>query len=171
MVYNSQLTILLNTTLPHQINILGYVLGMEAIGAIIAGIVLSRYKNISNYVTCFLVGFFLISIGTCGLSLYKTTWPLVLLFIAPMIRGIGSSIAGIPCSYLIRKESPEQYIGCISGINLTIQNVALAFGTLLSGVLVLTFGVKEVYIGLSLIMLLLALSMTPFIKKYKLRGN
>lgn len=171
MVYNSQLVVLLKYLLPQNVNILGYLLGVEAIGAVFAGTILSRSKSISNYASYFLAAFLLISIGTFGLSFYQISWPIIFLYIAPLIRGIGSGIGMVTYSYLIRKESPAQQIGCISGISSAMQSFALAIGTLLSGILVIQFGMREVYFGLALTMFVLSLSMLLLIKQLSPKVN
>lgn len=167
MIYNSQLVVLLKYLLPQHVNILGYLLGAEALGAVFAGTILSRRKNISSYASYFFVAFLLIGIGTFGLSFYQVSWSIIFLYIAPVIRGIGSGIGMVTYSYLIRKESQEHRIGCITGISSAMQNLALATGTLLSGILVIQFGMREVYVGLSVVMFLLALSMLPLFKNNK----
>jgi MFS family permease len=156
MIYNSQLAILLQHILPQEPHILGYVIGIEALGAVLAGLLLSRYRDITNYLRYFALAFFLISIGNLGIACYQAEWPKFILFTAPFIRGIGGGIAGVTYSYLIRKQSPENQIGCIYGISSAVQNLALAIGTLLSGILILVFGMREVYFGLSAMMLILA---------------
>jgi len=171
MVYNSQLVVLLKYLLPQNINILGYLLGAEALGAVFAGTILSRRKNIFSYAGYFSVAFLLISVGTLGLSFYQVAWPIIFLYIAPLVRGIGSGIGMVTYSYLIRKESPEQQIGCISGISSATQNLALATGTLLSGVLVLQLGIREVYFGIAFAMFLLSLSMLMLLKQLISKTN
>jgi MFS family permease len=171
MVYNSQLVVLLKYLLPQNVSILGYLLGAEALGAVFAGTILSRRKNISNYASYFFVAFLLISVGTIGLSFYQASWPIIFLYISPLIRGIGSGIGMVTYSYLIRKESPEQQIGCITGISSAVQNLALATGTLLSGVLVIQLGIREVYFGLALAMFLLSVSMLLLRKQLILKTH
>jgi hypothetical protein len=46
----------------------------------------------------------------------------------------------------------------VYGHNSALQNAALAFGTIVSGFLVIQFGVREVYVGLAVVMFLLAVT-------------
>ena len=48
-------------------------------------------------------------------------------------------------------------MGCVYGISSAAQNLAMGVGTLLSGVLVIYLGAREVFIGVAGIMLLLAI--------------
>lgn len=156
--YNSQLALLLKHILPQKINVLGYMLGFEALGAIASAMLLSRWKAIQNYGLYFFFAFCFIAAGTYGISIYQASWPIVFLFLAPLIRGIGSGIGSVTYSYLFRKESPPSQIGRITGMGSAMQNLASAIGTLLSGVFVIAFGSREVYSGIAIAMFLLAIS-------------
>lgn len=165
--YNSQLALLLKHVLPQKVNGLGYMLGFEAFGAIVAAMLLSRRKNIQNYGLYFFCAFCFIAVGTYGISIYQASWPIVFLLLAPFVRGIGSGIGGVIYSYLLRKESPAPQIGRMTGTASAIQNLASAIGTLLSGFLVLAFGSREVYSGLAIAMFLLAMSAIFLLRKLK----
>jgi MFS transporter, DHA3 family, macrolide efflux protein len=165
MIYNSQLAIFLQHVLPQKANMLGYVIGLEGCGAVIAGTILSRHKDIVSYAPYFFVAFFLVGFGTLGIAYYQATWSQLFLFALAFIRGIGGGIGGVVSGYLIRKESYEKQIGCVYGISSATQNLALAIGTLLSGVLVLQFGTHEAYIGLAAVMFLLAFGTLFLLRK------
>jgi len=144
--------------LPNKPNVIGYVLGLDGLGAVIAGTILSRRGDIKHYGRYFVLGFFLLGIGTLGIALYQITWPLFFFYISPFILGIGSGINMIIYGYIIKKESLEHQVGCVYGINSALQNAALAVGTILGGFLVIWFGTREVYVGLAIMMLVLAVA-------------
>jgi len=167
MVYNSQLAIFLKHILPLKTNVLGYMIGLEGIGAVLAGVLLSRRKEITNYFPYFSSAFLLIGIGTLGIAYYQASWPLFFLYVSPFIRGIGGGLGGVVYSYLLRKESPDKQIGCIVGISSATQSLSMAIGTLLSGFLIMQFGTHEAYLGLSVIMFVLAVSALFLLRKTK----
>jgi predicted MFS family arabinose efflux permease len=158
IVFLSQLTIFLKHILPGEPRVLGYVLGLEGLGAVLTGAILSRYKSISNCSYYFFAAFCLIGLGTLGIGCYQTSWLRLFLYISPFVLGLGSGIGMVVQGYLIRKESPEKQLGCVFGISSATQNISLAAGTLLGGLLVMQFGTREVYIGLAATMLLLGIS-------------
>lgn len=49
---------------------------------------------------------------------------------------------------------------------MALQNTALAIGTILGGLLVIQFGAREVYVGLAVVMFMLAMA-TRFLLKSK----
>ncbi len=52
----------------------------------------------------------------------------------------------------------EQQIGYVYGISSAPQNTALAIGTILGGFLIIQFGAREVYVGLAVMMFILAIA-------------
>ena len=64
--------------------------------------------------------------------------------------------------YILKKETPKEKMGCVSGIASALQNIALTLGTLSSGFLVVQFGIQEVYLGLAGVMLMLAVGLVLF---------
>ena len=157
MMRNSQLAIFLNHLFPHKPNILGYVLGLDGLGAVIAGTLLSRKQDIEQYGRYFVMGFFLVGLGTLGIAVYQLNWPVLFFYISPFVLGLGTGINLVVYGYLLKKESLDHQIGCVYGISTALQNAALGIGASLSGVFVVIFGVREVYLGLALILLLLAM--------------
>lgn len=157
MVRNAQIAIFLKHLLPTEPHALGYILGLEGLGSVVAGIILSRRKKITSYAAYFFSAFLLIGLGVLGIACYQSSWPQVFLYTAPFVLGIGSGLGAVTYGYLIRTETPEKRMGCVWGINSAVQNLAMVVGTLLSGVLVIQFGVREVFIGLALLLFVLAL--------------
>lgn len=164
MVRNSQLAIFLKHVLPFEPHALGYVLGLDGFGAVLAGTILSHRKSMTNFSIYFFSAFFLIAVGTLGIACYQAEWSQIFLYLAAFILGIGSGIGMIIYGYLLKKESPEKQIGFVYGASSAVQNLALAVGTLLSGFLVVQFGVREVYIALAFIMFFLAISVLVLLK-------
>jgi len=158
MVRNSQIAIFLYHLLPKEPHVLGYVLGLDGLGAVITGSLLSHKGDIEHYALYFIVGFFLIGIGTLGIAIYQTHWPRFLFYISPLFLGFGVGINSVIYGYLLKKETAENQIGCVYGISSALQNSALAFGTIISGFLVLQFGVREVFIGLALTLFILSIT-------------
>ncbi|MGD9108255.1 MAG: MFS transporter [Gammaproteobacteria bacterium] len=166
MIRMSQLAIFINHLLPNNTRALGYVIGLDGLGAVIAGTILSKKGDIRNYHFCFVAGFLLLGVGTLGIAIYQISWPLILFYLPPFVLGLGSGICMVVYGFFVKKESLEHQVGCVSGIGSALQNTALAFGTILGGLLIIQFGVREVYIGLSVAMFILATA-TIFLLKSK----
>lgn len=157
LVRQAQLAIFLKHLLPEKKDALGIFMGLDGLGAVLTSILLSRKKEIATHGFYFLLGFLLLGIGTLGVSIYHSIWPEYILYLFAIVIGLGSGVLLVNYSYIVKKETPNTQMGRVSGTISAIQNAALTLGTLSSGFLVLQFGVREVYIGLAIIMFLLAI--------------
>lgn len=166
MIRMSQFAIFINHLLPNNTRALGYVIGLEGLGAVIAGTILSNRGSIKNYCMYFIVGFLFLGVGTLGIAVYQVAWPLALFYISPLVLGFGSGICMVTYGFIIQKESLQHQVGCVSGIGSALQNTALAIGTILGGLLIIQFGAREVYVGLAVVMFILATA-TIFLLKSK----
>lgn len=117
---------------------------------------MSRKTEINNHAFYFFIGFLLLGLGILGVGVYHSNWPHYLLYIFAILIGSGTGIQLVNYSYIVKKETPNDQIGCVTGMTTALQNTALTIGTISSGFLVLQFGIREVYLGLSIIMLILA---------------
>lgn len=158
MMRNSQLAVFLNQILPKETNILGYIIGLDALGAVMMGAILSRRGNVENYHRYFAVGFFLLGLGVMGIAIYQTSWPIIFLYASVFILGMGSAISSVMYGYILKKETMAHQVGCVAGISGALQNIGLAVGAISSGFLVTWLGTRMVYIGLALVFLMLSLS-------------
>ncbi|MCP4473525.1 MAG: MFS transporter [Gammaproteobacteria bacterium] len=161
----AQLAIFLKYLLPHKQNALGLFMGLDGLGAVTSSIFISRKKNIANHHLYFFLGFLLLASGILGVGLYQASWPHYILYLFAIVIGLGTGIQLVNYSYILKKETPKQQIGRVSGIATALQSCALTLGTLSSGFLVLWFGIREVYLGLAVVMLILAISSLVFIHK------
>lgn len=156
LVRQTQLAIFLAHLFPHKPNTLGVFMGFDGFGAVVSSAILSRKAILRCHGFYFFSGFILLGLGILGLSMYQLNWPFYLLYSLAIIIGLGTGILLVNYSYIIKKETPMDKIGCVSGITSALQNFALTIGTASSGFLVLQFGIHEVYFGLSIIMFILA---------------
>ncbi len=151
------LALYLQQILPQQPTALGLFMGLDGLGAVMTSIFLSRRKEITHYGFYFFAGFLLLGFGILGVGIYHTTWSVLLLYGFAVIIGLGTGVLLVTYGYLIKKETPKEQMGRVSGASATLQNCALATGTLLSGFFVLHIGLREMYLATAAIMGILAL--------------
>ena len=161
----AQMALLLQQLLPNTKGALGIFMGFDGLGAVISSILLSRRAKIKHYGAYCLIGFLLLALGIFGVGIYQARGPHRLLYLSAVIIGLGSGIQLVTFGYLIKKETPPEHIGRVSGTQLSLQNAALAVGTLSSGFLVLHMGIHNLYYSLSVIMGLLAIASFIFLNK------
>jgi MFS family permease len=171
LVRQTQLAIFLKHLLPHHPNALGIFMGIDGFGAVITSMLLSRKKAIQRHDAYFSLGFLLLGLGILGLSIYQATWPHYLLYLLALIIGLGTGIQLVNYSYIIKKATPNEHMGRVSGAASALQNAALTMGTLSSGFLVLQFGIREVYLGLAAMMLILSICSVIFMRQYIMKVN
>lgn len=165
LVRQAQLAIYLKHLIPNKQDVLGIFMGVDGLGAVVTSSLLSRQFSIKNHALYFFLGFLLLGLGILGLGVFQPGWPYYLVYAFALIIGFGSGILLVHYSYIIKRETPKEQMGCVSGIASATQNVALTLGTLSSGFLVLQFGIREVYLGLAATMFILAVSSMAFMAK------
>lgn len=156
LVRQAQLPVFLQTLLPGDKHALGFFMGFDGFGAVISGVILSRKKEIQHIALYFLVGFILIGLSVLGLSFYKTFWTVYSVYLFAFTIGLGTGILLVAYGYLLKRETDKTQMGRVSSTASTIGSIALALGTVSSGFLVLHFGIREVYLGISIILVVLA---------------
>lgn len=167
LVRQAQLVIYLKHVLPNNKHALGFFMGLDGLGAVISGALLSKKKNIINYAFYFFIGFLLLGGGTFGLSIYNATWPNIILYSFGIIIGLGTGINMVVYGYILKKQTTKSQMGRVSSAASSFGSIALAIGTLSSGFFVMQFGVREMYLGLSIIMTLLGFLSLIFIGIYQ----
>lgn len=165
LVRQAQLAIFLKHVLPHKPNALGIFMGLDGLGAVITGSLLSKRKALTHHGGYLFFGFLAIASGTLALGLYQTTWPHAFLYACALLIGCGTGILLVNYSYIIKKGTSKEYMGRVAGITSALQNAALTLGTISSGFLVIHFGIQEVYQGIAVVLMLLAVSALLWIKK------
>ncbi len=165
MLRQAQLAIFLKYLLPQKQNALGLFMGLDGLGAVTSSIFISRKKYIANHHRYFFLGFLLLASGILGVAIYQASWPHYILYLFAIVIGLGTGVQLVNYSYILKKETPKKQIGRVSGIATALQSCALTLGTLSSGFFVLWFGIREVYLGLAAIMLILAIASLIFIHK------
>lgn len=163
LVRQAQLVIYLKHVLPSNKHALGFFMGLDGLGAVISGALLSRKKDITNCALYFFLGFLLLGAGIFGLSIYHVTWPHAILYTFAITIGLGTGINLVVYGYILKKETSKSQMGRVSSAASTLGSIALAIGTLSSGFLVMQFGIKEMYFGLSVIMAILSICSIIFI--------
>jgi predicted MFS family arabinose efflux permease len=157
----SQMAIFLKEVLPHNPDALGFVLGFDGLGAVLTGLWLSRKKSLDNPAIYFCIGFLLIAVGFLGITLYSASWPIVFLYSAALVLGLGSGINVVAYAFYLKRETPVEQMGRVTGISNTLQQFGQTIGTLACGLLAMWFGVRNVYFVLiALLFLLAVLSLT-----------
>ncbi|MCF6776420.1 MFS transporter [Thiotrichales bacterium 19X7-9] len=165
LVRQAQLAIFIHHVLPNEPEALGIFVGLDGLGAVITSVLISRKENITNYSSYFIIGFIILGCGVLGLSLYQSSWPSWGIYIFGFVIGLGTGTQLVTYGYLIKKETPEHQMGRVSGAASTMQNTALALGTLSSGFLVLHLGIREVYFLLSIVLFTLSICSYIFLKR------
>ncbi len=171
LVRQAQLALFLAHLLPEQENALGIFMGLDGLGAVTTSVILSRKTHVQKHGFYFFCGFLLLSIGILGVALYQSNWPQYFLYFSAIIIGSGTGILLVIYSYIVKKETPMNKIGCVSGITGALQNLALTMGTFSSGFLILGFGIRKVYCGLAIVMLILGICSVTFFRQKKIKDN
>lgn len=125
--------------------LLGRIIGISGIGSLLMSMALSMKKELKGYVGLLSGGAFLMGVGYFGMGFYQLEWTRVGLYFFAFVQGAGMGAAVIGYTYLIRMETPQQFMGRISGISSSLQGVAMVIGPLLSGFAALVFGVAAVF--------------------------
>ena len=141
----SQMSIYLTHLLPHHLSSLGYIIGLDGLGAVLASVVLSRLKDIESYFSFMTIGFLLMIVGLSSFALFQPSWSISILYVSAFVFGIGSSVNILVYTLMIRKLSPAHCVGRVSSLFLTVQNTAQLIGTVGAGFVVTTLGVRSLY--------------------------
>lgn len=110
MIRQTQLAIFLAHLLPNEPDALGFVIGLEGLGAILAGTILCRKADIKNYMQYLVLGFALLGIGIFGMAIYQGVWPKTWLFLSAFILGLGTGTNLVTYSFALKKETPDHQI-------------------------------------------------------------
>lgn len=151
-----QLAIFLNHLFPQQQNALGWFMGFDGLGVVLISTLLTRQTTIKNYALSFFSGFILLGLGILGVAIYQSNWPHYWLYLTAVVTGMGTGVLLINYGYIIKKQTPKEHMGRVSGTASSLQNLAAMLGTLTSGFLVMALGVRTFYVTLAVIMAVLA---------------
>lgn len=160
-----QMAIFLEHILPTEPNALGWYLGFDGLGAVITGYIMSRQKDVLHPRRYFALGFVILCIGISLTASYQSTWSVDWLYLSAFILGIGSGFGTVLNGYLIRRETPKDKIGSVSGVIFTLQQIGLAIGSIGGGAIILTLGIREYYVVIAIVMLLLAVMSWLMLKR------
>lgn len=158
LLRQSQLAIFLAHVLPTRPEILGVYMSLEGVGAVLTGFILTKRKRMSYPGRYMALGFGFLAAGVFVCSIFQTNWPVLVLCLSALLVGFGTGINLVVYGYFIKKETPEVQIGCVTGLTNSLLNAALGLGTVSSGLWVMAFGIREVYVGLAVILSLLVIS-------------
>lgn len=150
-----QMAIFLEHIVPKDPNALGWYLGFDGLGSVISGTIMSRFKEVRHPRRFFAFGFFLLFCGVTATSFYQPAWSMDWLYLCAFVLGIGSGFGTVLNSYLIRRETPEDKIGTVSGVIYTLQQIGLAIGSIGGGAVIMLMGVRHYYMSIAVVMLCL----------------
>lgn len=171
LLRQTQLVIFLQHVMPDPQGALGLFMGLDGLGAVTSSLLLGRNKSHINYANFFLTGFTLLAVGILGIGIYQPSWPNWIIYACAPVIGLGTGVVLVAYGYLLKKEASHEQIGRVSATSSALQNFALACGTLSSGFLVVHFGIREVYLTLSLAMFILALISFGILRKHHIYDN
>ncbi len=157
LMRQAQLAFYLKHILPERKDFLGVFMGLDGLGAVLTGILLSRKKTIRRFDLLMGVGFILLLSGAILLALFEPGWPVFLLVISALLIGFGSGINIVAYSYALKKFTPKALMGNVSGTASSLQMVAVSSGTVISGVIATLFNIHWVYWAIVVVMMLLTL--------------
>lgn len=158
LIRQSQMAFFLKHIFPNKKNTLGIYMSLDGLGAVITSMLLSRKKtSVKNYGYYYFLGFFLLSIGILGVAIYQSIWSIYFFYASALTAGLGTGIQIVNYNYIIKKATPQNLIGCVTGITIALQNIAQTIATFSSGFFVLWIGIREVYIGIAIVMLILGI--------------
>ncbi len=147
----SQLVLLLKMLYPNNLGLLGILSGINGCGTIVAGVYLSRKKELVRYTRYLVAGVLLMMVSNIAFAIYPEHFYLIPLYCASFIGGIGFGIGIIVFSYLRNKETPHQYMGRVSGIMSMIMAIFYILGSFLGGICTSLFGIRSTFFVMSAI--------------------
>lgn len=141
---------------PQQLGYLGWVLSVDGLGAVLAGMWLARC-TITHYSRGFAAGFVVLSLCIAILASLPVATALSWVLAVMFVLGLGSGINVVMYSYMLKREPPQSMMGVVAGLAQTVQNGSQALGSLLGGLWIAYWGIQPVYAGIAVVMMLLAL--------------
>lgn len=146
MMAETQLVIILKHLVPSQPHILGYVIGVSAIGSTITGVWLSRKDDIQSFVPYLLLAFSTSAVGYGVMAIYQASWPLLIIYIAALIQGVGFAAVIILYQYALQRELAANIMGRVNGVLSMLSSAVLMLGAFGGGLLIMAVGVRTAYL-------------------------
>lgn len=169
MMVELQLVILLRDIIPAKPNLLGYVTGISALGSIVSALYLQKRGDLQQF-GLYMVGcFLLVGLAYTFMGLYQPAWPIVYFFIASFLSGLGLGVVFVLQPYVIKRESPKESMGRISGVLSTAQGASFAVGVGFGGTLIGLLGARDAFILIGVLCLLGGF--VSFLLKHKMRAE
>ncbi len=128
--------------LPTHPEVLGVYMGLEGIGAVATAFLLSQKTDIKSPALWIALGFVFLSAGAFLFAAFQSAWSIIWLYCSAILLVFGTGINFTLYSYLIKKDTAEQQMGCVTGVTGVWLNLALGLGTLTSGFWVMLFGMR-----------------------------
>ena len=129
----------------------GFLVAATGVGLLIGAGALGHWGDRLQKKPLSLIGFISIALVLLIFTVVSSV-PLALLF--SVILGCGAACIAVPMQTLIQEKTPPDMRGKVFGFQNNAHNIALSLPQLLTGLLVLKFGLNAVLIGLSLLVVI-----------------
>lgn len=163
MIINSieaQYGVLFRKLFPNDPKIMGWAIGITGIGGIIPMLLMKKLERF-GYGWLLGGGMAIIGIGLSSLGSATTNTSLFLIYAVALIVGIGVGLFFNSFNVLLQKETDQEAIGRIFGLNNTLVGIAMIVSPLIGGIIVeltdvsITFlSIGFVLIGIGFLMIL-----------------
>lgn len=153
----SQLVLLLKLLYPNNQSILGVMSGINGCGAIVAGVYLSRKKDLTHYIIYLVLSTIFLGASNIAFALYPEHFYLLPLYVASFINGAGFGIGMIIFSYLRTKEVSHEYVERVSGTMNMFMSTCYLIGLLLGGIITTLIGVRATFLAMGIMTFLIML--------------
>ena len=148
----AQFVTLLKVLAPQQPELLGWLTGVSGIASLIVGYLLTRYETLAKFymvsVALVLQALSYLALGLCSVHT-GLTWLVAIM----LLHGAGFGLVMVLFGYLLQHFLPADKIGRISSLSRMSNNVAMLFGAMISGFLVLSLGISVLFILVAVIMI------------------
>ena len=158
MLIEGQVSIFLREIAPHQPDLLGHLMAVSGLGALLAGIGLSKKAQIVSYRIHFGTSIILLGFGYVGLSGYLSVYEsALLLYLLFFVGGVGLGWLVVVYSFVMQHFTGQALMGRVGGISASIQCGAMVSGPLIGGALMHLFKGEYVFGSIGILLMLFGL--------------
>jgi MFS family permease len=146
--------------------VFGWLVSLVGAGTIIASIALAKYGQRHSKVYLVVIGIFAIGIGVLTIALFDSV---AVTLICTAFFGVGVAYVLVPAQTLMQESTPHALLGRVSSASMALMTVAQLISFLLAAVIAAQIGIRNLYIVLAGILLVIAISGFVYAKTMPVR--